>query len=141
VGFAVPVDAVRRSLRELRRRGRVDYGYLGVGSQVLYPQLAERLDLDVGAGALVQEVEKDSPAEDAGIEAGGDEITFQGRPVPTGGDVIVGVDGKRLTLHQDLADVISSKSAGDRVRLQLLRDGERRTVVVTLGRRPAGSVE
>jgi S1-C subfamily serine protease len=141
VGFAVPVDAVRRSLRELRRRGRVDYGYLGVGSQVLYPQLAERLDLDAGAGALVQEVEKDSPAEDAGIEAGDDEITFQGRPVPTGGDVIVAVDGKRLTLHQDLADVISSKSAGDRVRLQLLRDGERRAVVVTLGRRPAGSVE
>jgi S1-C subfamily serine protease len=141
VGFAVPVDAVRRSLRELRRRGRVDYGYLGVGSQVLYPQLAERLDLDVGAGALVQEVEKDSPAEDAGIKAGDDEITFQGRPVPAGGDVIVAVDGKRLTLHQDLADVISSKSAGDRVRLQLLRDGERRAVVVTLGRRPAGSVE
>jgi S1-C subfamily serine protease len=141
VGFAVPVDAVRRSLRELRRRGRVDYGYLGVASQVLYPQLAERLDLDVGAGALVQEVEKDSPAEDAGIEAGDDEITFQGRPVPTGGDVIVAVDGKRLTLHQDLADVISSKSAGDRVRLQLLRDGERRAVVVTLARRPAGSVE
>jgi S1-C subfamily serine protease len=141
VGFAVPVDAVRRSLRELRRRGRVDYGYLGVSSQVLYPQLAERLDLDVGAGALVQEVEKDSPAEDAGIKAGDDEITFQGRPVPTGGDVIVGVDGQRLTLHQDLADVISSKSAGDRVRLQLVRDGERRSVVVTLGRRPAGSVE
>jgi S1-C subfamily serine protease len=141
VGFAVPVDAVRRSLRELRERGRVDYGYLGVGSQVLYPQLAERLDLDVGAGALVQEVEKDSPAEDAGIKAGDDEITFQGRPVPTGGDVIVAVDGKRLTLHRDLADVISSKSAGDRVRLQFIRDGKRRAVVVTLGRRPAGSVE
>jgi S1-C subfamily serine protease len=141
VGFAVPVDAVRRSLRELSERGRVDYGYLGVGSQVLYPQLAERLDLNVGAGALVQEVEKDSPAEDAGIKAGDDEITFQGRPVPTGGDVIVAVDGKRLTLHRDLADVISSKSAGDRVRLQFLRDGERRAVVVTLGRRPAGSVE
>ena len=141
VGFAVPVDAVRRSLRELRERGRVDYGYLGVGSQVLYPQLAERLDLDVGAGALVQEVEKDSPAEDAGIKAGDDEMTFQGRPVPTGGDVIVAVDGKRLTLHRDLADVISSKSAGDRVRLQFIRDGKRRAVVVTLGRRPAGSVE
>jgi S1-C subfamily serine protease len=141
VGFAVPVDAVRRSLRELRQRGRVDYGYLGVGSQVLYPQLAERLDLDVGAGALVQEVEKDSPAEDAGIKAGDDEITFQGRPVPTGGDVIVAVDGKRLTLHKDLADVISSKSAGDRVRLQFFRDGKRRAVEVTLGRRPAGSVE
>jgi S1-C subfamily serine protease len=141
VGFAVPVDAVRRSLRELRERGRVDYGYLGVGTQVLYPQLAERLDLGVRTGALVQQVEEDSPAEDAGLEAGDDEITFQDRPVLTGGDVIVAVDGKRLTLHADLADVISSMSTGDRVRLQVLRDGKRRTVVVTLGRRPDRSSE
>ena len=141
VGFAVPVDAIRRSLRELRDNGRVDYGYLGVGTQVIYPQLAERLDLDVGAGALVQEVEEGSPAEDADIEAGDDQITFQGRPVPTGGDVIVAVNGKRLTMHDDLADVISSMNAGETVRLQILRDGKRRTVKVTLGRRPAGSVE
>jgi S1-C subfamily serine protease len=141
VGFAVPVDAVRRSLRELRHRGRVDYGYLGVSSQVLYPQLAERLDLDVGAGALVREVEDDSPAEDVGIQAGDDEITFQGLPVRTGGDVIVGVNGRKLTLHSDLADVISSMSAGERVKLQILRDGKRRTVAVTLGRRPSGSTE
>jgi S1-C subfamily serine protease len=141
VGFAVPVDAIRRSLRELRDNGRVDYGYLGVGTQVIYPQLAERLDLDVGAGALVQEVEEGSPAEDADIEAGDDQITFQGRPVPTGGDVIVAVNGKRLTMHDDLADVISSMNAGETVRLQILRDGKRRTVKVELGRRPAGSVE
>ena len=141
VGFAVPVDAVRRSLHELRRHGRVDYGYLGVGSQVLYPQLADRLDLGVGAGALVQDVEDGSPAEDAGIQAGDDQLTFQGRPVPTGGDVIVAVDGRPLTLHSDLADVISSMSAGEKVRLQLLRDGKRRTVEVTLGRRPSGSTE
>jgi S1-C subfamily serine protease len=141
VGFAVPVDAVRRSLHELRRHGRVDYGYLGVGSLVLYPQLADRLELNVGAGALVQDVEDGSPAEDAGIHAGDDQITFQGRPVPTGGDVIVAVDGKPLTLHSDLADVISSMSAGEKVRLQLLRDGKRRTVEVTLGRRPSGSTE
>jgi S1-C subfamily serine protease len=141
VGFAVPVDAVRRSLHELRRHGRVDYGYLGVGSLVLYPQLAERLDLNVDAGALVQEVEDGSPAEDASIQAGDDQITFQGGPVRTGGDVIVAVDGRPLTLHSDLADVISSMRAGDKVRLQLLRDGKRRTVQVTLGRRPAGSTE
>jgi serine protease Do len=86
-------------------------------------------------------VEEGSPAEDADIEAGDDQITFQGRPVPTGGDVIVAVNGKRLTMHDDLADVISSMNAGETVRLQILRDGKRRTVKVTLGRRPAGSVE
>jgi S1-C subfamily serine protease len=139
VGFAVPVDAVRRSLRELLHNGRVDYGYLGVSSQSLYPQLADRLGLDVDTGALVRNVEDDSPAEDAGIEDSDDSITFQGQTVLTGGDVIVAVNGRRLTLHQDLADVISSMSAGETVRLGILRDGKPRTVRVELGRRPAGA--
>jgi S1-C subfamily serine protease len=142
VGFAVPVDAVRRSVRELRDKGRVDYGYLGVSTLLLWPQLAERLDLDARGGALVQEVEDGSPAEKAGIEPGDDEISFQGHPdIATGGDVIVAVNGRRLTRRDDLADVISSMSTGDRVKLELLRDGERRTVRATLGRRPPDSGE
>jgi S1-C subfamily serine protease len=142
VGFAIPVDAVRRSVRELRHKGRVDYGYLGVSTLLLWPQLAERLDLDVSGGALVQAVEDGSPAEEAGIESGDDEITFQGQPdIRTGGDVIVAVNGRRLTRRDDLADVISSMSTGDAVRLELLHDGERRTLRVTLGRRPPDSTE
>ena len=142
VGFAIPVDAVRRSVRELRDKGRVDYGYLGVSTLVLWPQLAERLDLDVRGGALVQEVEPGSPAEDAGIEAGDDEITFQGQPdIATGGDVIVAVGGRRLTRREDLADVIGSMRTGDKVKLEIVRDGEHRTIRVTLGHRPAGAVE
>jgi S1-C subfamily serine protease len=140
VGFAIPVDAVRRSLRELREKGRVDYGYLGVESLTVWPQLAERLDLGADTGALVQRVVEDSPAEDAGIEAGGDEISFQGQSdIATGGDLIVGVNGEKFTREHDLADEISDHSAGDHVRLTLLRDGERRTIEVELGLRPARS--
>jgi 2-alkenal reductase len=139
VGFAIPVDAVRRSLRELRERGRVSYGYLGVSSLVLWPQAARRLGLDVRDGAVVQRVEPNSPAEDAGLEAGDGEIEFQATPIPTGGDVIVAVDGRRLTRRDDLADVISAKRAGERVNLELLRDGKRRTVEVELGQRPGDS--
>ncbi|HZC14775.1 MAG TPA: trypsin-like peptidase domain-containing protein, partial [Thermoleophilaceae bacterium] len=81
VGFAIPVDAVRRSLRELRGDGRVDYGYLGVETLIVWPQLAERLGLDAAAGAaLVRKVEADSPAEDEGLDAGDETIEFQGQP-------------------------------------------------------------
>jgi S1-C subfamily serine protease len=139
VGFAIPVEAVRRSLRELRKRGRVSYGYLGVSSVVLWPQAAKRLGLDVRDGAVVQQVEPDSPAEEAGLRAGDDEIEFQATPIPTGGDVIVAVDGRRLSRTDDLSDVISSKRAGERVELDVLRDGERRTVELELGQRPADS--
>jgi len=139
VGFAIPVDAVERSLRELRQDGRVEYGYLGVTTLALWPQLARRLDLNARNGGLIQVVEEDSPAEEAGLRAGGEEIEFQATPVRTGGDLIVAVNGRRLTRTQDLADVISSMSAGQRVELEVLRDGRRRTIEVELGQRPAES--
>ena len=137
VGFAVPVDTVRRSLRELREEGRVPYGYLGVTTSSLYPQLSERLDLPVENGAVVIEVQDGSPADDAGIEAGEDTINFQGQQdIPSDGDVIVAVDGERLSRLDDLADLISARDEGDTVELRVLRGGEERTVEVELGRRP-----
>jgi S1-C subfamily serine protease len=137
VGFAIPVDTVRRSLRELRRDGSVSYGYLGVTSQPLYPQLARRLKLPTETGALVVDVQDDSPAKDAGLSKGSDSIDFQGQSgVPSDGDVVVSVDGRRLTRTGDLADLIGRHAAGDKVRLEVLRDGKRRTVTVTLGKRP-----
>jgi S1-C subfamily serine protease len=139
VGFAIPVDAVRRSLDELRARGRVSYGYLGVSSLVLWPQAAERLELAVRDGAVVERVEPGSPAQKAGLRAGDDDVDFQATPVPTGGDVIVAVDGRPLTRADDLADVISAKRAGQRVELDVLRDGERLTIEVRLGQRPEDS--
>jgi len=139
VGFAIPVDAVSRSLRELRANGKVGYGYLGVQTLSLWPQLAERLDVDVDDGALIQDIESDSPAEKAGLREGGDEIGFQATRVRTGGDVIIAVDGRRLSRSDDLADEISAMSPGDVVELELVRDGRHKAVRVRLGERPRGS--
>jgi S1-C subfamily serine protease len=139
VGFAIPVDTVKRSLRELREDGSVEYGYLGVRALALWPQLAERLDLEVRNGALLEQVEPDSPAEDAGLRGGDSQIDFQATSVPTGGDVILSVNGRPLTRRDDLADVISAMRAGQSVELELLRDGERRTIEVELGERPDDS--
>ena len=137
VGFAIPADAVRRSIRELRHRGRVPYGFLGVSAQPLFPQLAKFLDVPVDNGAVVAEVENGSPADEAGIRGGTGERDFQGFPdFPVGGDVIVSVDGQKLSRTQDLADVIAHKNEGDKVELEVIRDGDRRKVEVTLTRRP-----
>ena len=138
VGFAIPVDVVRRSLRELRRAGTVDYGYLGVTSQPLYPQLARRLGLPVTSGALIVRVQDGSPAEGAKLETGDEKIKFQGQEdIPSNGDVVVSVDGHKLTQAADLADMISARDAGDTVSLEVIRDGKRRTVKVKLGKRPS----
>ncbi len=137
VGFAVPVDTVRRSLDQLRANGKVEYGYLGVTSQQLYPQLAKRLDVDADTGALVADVEPGSPADDAGLETGDDKIDFQGqREIPENGDVIVSVEGDPLDNANNLGDLISLKMPGDKVRLEVFRNGKSRTVTVTLEERP-----
>jgi 2-alkenal reductase len=136
VGFAVPVDAVRRSIDQLRDDAQVEYAYLGVSTQALYPQLAERLDIDAPTGALVAKVTSDGPAEDAGIQAGDQELRFQGQPVTAGGDVIVSVDGQEVVEESDLAEAISEHGPGDTVVLEILRDGEREEIEIELGERP-----
>jgi S1-C subfamily serine protease len=140
VGFSVPVDTVRRSLRGLRRSGSVSYGYLGVSALSLYPQLANRLKLPVKMGALVQKVVGGAPADKAGLHAGGDTIEFQGdRGIKSGSDVIVSVNGAPVTLRDNLSDLISRHAEGDKVKLVIIHDGQRKTVEVTLGKRPASA--
>jgi S1-C subfamily serine protease len=136
VGFAIPVGAIRFSLDQLRENGEVDYAYLGVTTQSLWPQLADDLGLDTETGALISEVVDGGPADDAGLRGSDDRTTFQGTPVETGGDVIVAVDGQPLVGENDLAGLISRKQPGETVTLEILRDGEHQEIEVELEPRP-----
>ncbi len=136
VGFAIPATAVRYSLDQLREDGEVDYAYLGVSTQALWPQLADELGIEADTGALISEVVDGGPADDAGIRGGDGEREFQGAQVRTGGDVIVGVDGDRIEHDSDLAELISRRRPGQTVTLEILRDGEREEIEVELERRP-----
>lgn len=136
VGFAVPVSAVVRAVEQLRETGRVSYAYIGVTSQSLYPQLADELGLDTEFGGLVAEVVQGGPADRAGLRGGDETIRFQVGRYSTGGDVILAVDGRDVILPDDLARHISDKRPGDVVELEILREGERQTVDLTLGERP-----
>ena len=137
VGFAVPISTVKRSLAQLKQHGSAQYAYIGVSTQALYPQLAEKLGLDADHGGLVAEVVPGGPADDAGLKGGDEELRFQGVPYEVGGDTILTVDGHEVVQPDDLARYISSFQPGDRVKLEVLRDdGDREDVVVTLGKRP-----
>jgi S1-C subfamily serine protease len=137
VGFAVPVSAIERSVAQLKRNGEVEYAYIGVSSQALYPQLADELGLDSGYGGLVAEVVEGGPADEAGLEGGEDKLRFQGVPYRTGGDAILAVDGRKVVRPDDLARLIAGKRPGERVTLEVLHpDGGREDVEVTLGSRP-----
>jgi len=136
VGFAVPVDTVKRSLVQLRANGRAEYPYVGVSTVALYPQLARRLKLPVTAGALVQEVVAGSPAAQAGIRAGSRRIRFQGEAFRAGGDVIVAVAGRQIREESDVARTLAEHRPGELVRVDLVRGDRRLTVEVRLGKRP-----
>jgi S1-C subfamily serine protease len=136
VGFAVPIDLAKRSIDQLRDDGEVEYAYLGVETRTLYPQLAERLDLDVETGALVSDVIEGGPADEAGLRSGDNPIRFQGVEVDAGGDVIVAVNGEKLVDESDLPRLISLLHPGDDVTLEIIRDGEHTEIEATLGTRP-----
>jgi S1-C subfamily serine protease len=136
VGFAVPADAVRRSLAQLRRSGRARYAYLGVASVAVYPQLARRFGLSVRSGAWIQDVTADGPAQRAHLKAGGDTQRFQERAFRTGGDVVTAVQGRPVHAESDLAKALLDYAPGDTVTLDVERGGQRRQVRVKLGERP-----
>jgi S1-C subfamily serine protease len=137
VGFAIPVTSVRYSLDQLRNGGKVEYAFLGVTSESLYPQLADHLGIDTKSGALITDVVGGSPADKAGLKGSTGETTFQLQHVKTGGDVVIAVDGKPVFQNNDLSELIALHKPGDTVKLDILRGGQHAQVDVTLGSRPA----
>jgi len=137
IGFAVPIALVARSLSDLRSDGSVKYAYIGVTTQPLYPQLAERLGIASDTGALVAKVIPDGPADQAGLRGSDQKIRFQGQEIDAGGDVIVAVDDHKVVRASDLPEIIAGYEPGDTVTLRIIRDGDAQNVDVKLGERPA----
>ena len=136
VGFAVPVDVVKRSLGALREAGSAQYAFLGVSSVPLFPQLVDRFDLDVDKGAWVQEVQPGTPADRAGIRGGRGNTRFQIQSYAQGGDVITKVEGKDIEDANDLSAVVAQFQPGQDVAVEVHRGGETKEIKVKLGERP-----
>ena len=138
VGFAVPINAAKRSMEQLIQTGRVRYAWLGITTQTVTPRMARRLEYGAEKGAAVQEVVDGSPAERAGLQGGGEEREYEGVPVLVGGDLIIAIDGEPVDSAEDVVRAVTQRLLPDQeVELTILRDGERRSVTVVLGERPA----
>jgi S1-C subfamily serine protease len=136
VGFAVPTTAIERSVEQLREKGHAEYAYIGVSSQPLYPQLAHELGIDSEFGALVARVVPGGPADKAGLQGADGSIQFQAAEYETGGDVIVEVEGHKIVQPDALIRAVGEKEPGEKLQLTILRDNKRKTIDVTLGKRP-----
>jgi S1-C subfamily serine protease len=136
IGFAIPIDTAKKLLPELEKTGRVDRGFLGVESVTVDKSLND-LNLPVDQGALVQTVTPGSPAAQAGIKGGDIVAQLDGNEIRLGGDIITAVDGKKIRTSDDLSNAITGKKKGDKVKIDLVHDGRKQTVEVTLAARPA----
>ena len=118
IGFAIPSNITRRVIEDLRTKGSVVRGWLGVGVQRMNPELAKTFGLEESTGALVAEVFDDSPAQKAGIKRG---------------DVIIEFNGSKITTIDTLPRKVAATRPGTKTTATLLRDGKEKTVSVTIG--------
>jgi 2-alkenal reductase len=137
VGFAMPINAARRSMEQLVANGRVVYAYVGVTTEDLTPTLARHLNLRVQRGAMIGRVEDETPADEAGLRGGDREELFNGQRIRRGGDVIVAIDGAAVRRADDVVRIVAERLAPGQVSsFTVVRDGERRVFRVRLGTRP-----
>jgi 2-alkenal reductase len=137
VGFAIPINAAKRSLEQLLRDGRVAYAYVGVNAEDLTPTIARRFDYSVQRGAVVACVVPKSPGAKAGLRGGTEKRELNGFEFRYGGDVVVAIGNKTVHDADDLVRVVSeSLLPGQVVRFTLLRNGKRLVVPIRLGERP-----
>jgi 2-alkenal reductase len=137
VGFAVPIDVVRRSLGQLRRTGTVHYAYIGIKTVEVYPQLAARFNLGVAHGAYLDEVLGGGPAAKAGLKgAAGNAVGFQGVRFRPGGDVITKVGATTILHAADVSLALTRYEPGQTVPITVSHTGHTRVVRVKLGERP-----
>jgi serine protease Do len=122
VSFAIPINAAIDVANQLREKGHVTRGRLGVGIQEVTEQLAPSFKLKEPRGALVTAVEPDSPAAKAGLQAG---------------DVIVAFGGEAIDEVGDLPRRVAQTEPGKQVTIEVLRNGEKKTLPVTVGEMPS----
>jgi serine protease Do len=118
IAFAIPADTVKQVVAQLKDKGSVTRGWIGVHIQPVTPEIADSLGLKTPQGALVADPQPGGPADKAGIQAG---------------DVITAVDGKPVKDARDLARQIGGLAPGSQIKLTVWRKGEEKSFALTLG--------
>jgi S1-C subfamily serine protease len=137
IGFAVPINTVKKVAAELKDKGKVDHAFLGITGVSITKSMSDNLNLPTDSGVLVQQTT--GPAKKAGVRGGDTQVSIGGADVLLGGDVLTKVDGKPVKSMEDVIRAVDSKKPGDQMTLTLLRGKQQRTEDVTLGTRPANA--
>ena len=136
IGFAIPINAARSLLRDLRESGRVVRPWLGMQGRPIEASLGAVVRMPVTPGYLVEIVYDGSPAERAGVRGGTLAVVVQGEEYLLGGDIVTAIQGTPVRTHQDYVNKVKTLKPGQRVKVTLSRDGHSREVTLTVAERP-----
>jgi len=136
IGFALPINAGKAILRDLRETGRVIRPWLGLQGREIDSQVTSILRLPLSPGYLIEIVYDGSPAERAGVRGGSLSVVVQGEEYLVGGDILTAIEGTPIRTHQDYLAKVKALKPGQRTRITILRDGQRRELSLTVGERP-----
>jgi putative serine protease PepD len=138
IGFAVPIDTANRVIPELISKGYVSRPWLGIGSVPLSRNVVQGFGLQADSGMLVTQVYRGSGAAAAGLRAAVVRRSIWGDAILQElGDIILTIDGKKVSSSDDLQNVLIEKKPGQTVEVEVLRQGSRVTIPVRLSERPA----
>ena len=126
LSFAIPIDVALDVSNQLKKDGKVNRGWLGVVIQEVNKDLAESFGLDKPAGALVAQVLEDGPAAKGGLQVG---------------DVILSMNGQPIVMSADLPHLVGSLKDGATAKLDIIRNGKRQSLDVTVGALPDDDAE
>ncbi|MBI5286088.1 MAG: trypsin-like peptidase domain-containing protein [Deltaproteobacteria bacterium] len=136
IGFAIPVNTVKKVLSQLIEKGYVSRPWLGIMGQNIGPGLAGLLKLP-SQGILIAEVVRGGPAEKVGIKGAKRVVAIGNLQLAIGGDLVVAINGKTIKSMDELSEVVESRLPGESLELTIIRDGKRMVVKVTLTESPA----
>ena len=136
IAFAISAALVDRVVPELIKNGTYNHAYMGISLATVTPALAKANGLDGARGVYVDQVSRGGPAADV-LRGTQSQKRVNGTVVPVGGDVIIGINGTKVTTRQELSSYLALEaSPGETVDITVLRDGARQTLELTLGKRP-----
>jgi len=133
IGFAIPINTAKAVLADLTRYGRVKRPSLGIVSYEIGPDLAEQMGLAVDSGILIEQVIPGGAAEKAGLHGGNEQAYVGNTPILLGGDLIVAIDGQRVTNPQEINAAMEKHQAGDTVSVTFYRGRKQITLKLIAG--------
>ncbi|MGP8172942.1 MAG: S1C family serine protease [Terracidiphilus sp.] len=133
IGFAIPINTAKAVLADLTRYGRVKRPSLGIESYAIGPDLASQMGLAVDDGVLIQKVRPGGAAEKAGLRGGTEQAYVGNQLILLGGDLIVAIDGQRVTDPQEISALMDKHQAGDTISVTFYRGHKQMTLKLILG--------